>query len=617
MKPSPRRLSFPLALFLATAPALAGPPEPPRRAVLVSFDGAGGLERRRQADAGSFGPDGFAKAERTGFSADRLVVVTPSLTAVSHASLSTGAPPESTGIVSNYYLPAGRAIGERVSGFDATPEVETLWEAAARQGKRVASLSWPGVASGDPRRRVALGFLWVEPRTRSFVVRAGASTREETAIALPLGVRSYSPPRSLAVRSPHGEDDRTALDGFGFALVDGTDDGQRNYDSLVVVSRDGELVARVRPSGWFALSERRAEDRGDEDVLLGRWCRLIALSPDLSTVSLYVGGLARTEGWPADFRRTIDRDAGFWPGGPDPLLLRETPPDRRGFVEQASRFSRFLVAAVEVADRRGDWDLLLSYQPILDEAQHVLLPPATAGGAGASERAQLDAAALRDVWRVADEAAAAYMRFSPRGDVLLVSDHGMRPIRRLLNVAELLRQKGWLRADATGKGRPRVAADSPVDVSASGGAAFVALNRAGERPGGVLAPGPAAALLEEIRDTLRAAKDAEGEPLFETVATRQEAAALGLDHPNAGDLVLIARGGTSLRASLSPAPDAPLFTTSDLVGQHGYGPDAELDGIFFHVGEGVAPERTGTFSELDVARRIAGRLGIAPPGALP
>ncbi|KAA0253274.1 MAG: hypothetical protein EDX89_14995 [Acidobacteria bacterium] len=605
-----------LALLLVAPALVASPEEPPRRVVLVSFDGAGGLERLRQSAAGTFGPDGFEKAGRIGLAADRLVVVTPSLTAVSHASISTGASPDRTGIVSNWYLPAGRPVGQRVSGFEETPAVETLWEAAARQGKRVAALSWPGVSAAGPRQRTALGFLWVEPRERSFVIRVPGAALTEAAFALPLGVRSFSPPRALPVRSPHEGEAGGALAGLAFAIVDGTDDGQRNYDSLVVLSRDGQLVARARAAEWFALSERRAEDRGDEDVLVGRWCRLVALSPDLSTVSLYVGGLGSTEAWPADFRRTLDREAGFWPGAPDPLLLHESPPDRRGFVEQAARFSRFFVAAFDVADRRGDWDLLLAYQPVLDEAQHVLGPPG-AGGEGAGERARLDAAALREVWRVADEAAAGYLRFAPRGDVLVVSDHGMRPIRRVLNVAELFRRNGWLRAGAPAAGRPQVAADSPVDVTASGGAAFVAVNRAGQRPGGVVTDERADALLAEMKGVLRAMTDPEGEPLFEAVLGREEARPLGLDHPNSGDLVLLARDGTGLRASLPASPDAPLLSTSELTAQHGFGPDPELDGLFFHVGAGIAPERVETFPSVGIAGRVAGRLGIQPPGELP
>ena len=85
-------------------PAVAAPG---RRVVVVSFDGAGGLELGRRLAAGFFSPDGFARAVKEGESASRMEIVTPSLTAVSHAALATGAPPARTGIVGNTFHPPG------------------------------------------------------------------------------------------------------------------------------------------------------------------------------------------------------------------------------------------------------------------------------------------------------------------------------------------------------------------------------------------------------------------------------------------------------------------------------------------------------------------------------
>ena len=98
-------LAAALTPLLAAAATPAPPPDPPRRMVVVSFDGAGGPDYARHRDALS--PDGFRRAEREGVSAERLQTVTPSLTAVAHASISTGALPQATGIVSNTYWPAG------------------------------------------------------------------------------------------------------------------------------------------------------------------------------------------------------------------------------------------------------------------------------------------------------------------------------------------------------------------------------------------------------------------------------------------------------------------------------------------------------------------------------
>ena len=159
-------------------------------------------------------------------------------------------------------------------------------------------------------------------------------------------------------------------------------------------------------------------------------------------------------------------------------------------------------------------------------------------------------------------------------------------------------------------------ADSPADVAVSGGTALVVLNRAGEMPGGVLSPEEGAGVLADIASHLRDLKDETGAPLFETVALRGEAATLGLDHPNIGDLVLLAGRGTALRGGFPRlGAEAPVLLPPDVAGQHGYGPDPALDGVFFHDGRGLEPARLPLVRAVDVAARVAARLGLSPPGA--
>ncbi len=604
-----RRLSLAaLAFVVAPWPGGAAEPGPPHRVVLVSFDGAGGEEWERQKGSGTFGPDGFLRAEREGFSARRLQVVSPSLTAPSHASMVTGASPGRTGIVSNTFHPAGESLAARARGFDVAPAVETLWEAAARQGHRVLSLAWPGITGSSPRLTVPVSIRWAEPRSRSLLWVGPAADHpfRDATFALPLDVRSYSPPKEVDVELPEGGTLRAAA-------VDGSDDGRRSYDELIVVSARGDVVARARPDEWFSVAERRAEDDGDRDVLVGRWLKLLELAPDLSRVAVYVGREARTHASPDDFRRTLDERAGFWPGPPDPLFLSGPRPDTRSFVEQAARLAAFFTSAYEVADRRGDWDLLLAYVPVIDEAAHVLTLTDPRQPGWSAERAEAFSGALREVWRIADRVAAHVLRFEGRGDVLLVSDRGTRAVRRELQPLELLRRHGMVRTE-TRHGRLVVAPDSPLDVVASGGTAFVIVNRAGVLPGGTVAPGEADRLVGQVATLFRTLVDEDGKPVFETVARPSDGTPPGLDGPNAGDLVLIAADGTVLKAGLAADGDAaPLFSPSKVLGQHGYGPDPALDGILLHVGDGIVPERVPVLPELAVASRVARRLGITLP----
>ncbi|MEO6326435.1 MAG: alkaline phosphatase family protein [Thermoanaerobaculia bacterium] len=609
---SPRRLgALAAALATLTWAAFAAPLASFRRVVLVSFDGIGGLElKKRQADH-VFGEDGFARLGRLGFSSDRLIVVTPSSTAVSHAAISAGTTPSFTGIVANSFHANSTPLRDRVSGFDMESSTEMLWEAAARQGKRVASLCWPGLAQDTVRTTTPVGLRYYESKDHGLLWQGSSAKRpfEDALVALPGGIVSFSPPKRIPMP-------RTARQPI-FLAIDTTDDGRTGYDHLVAVAMDGTLAARGRVGDWFALPDLQEEDQGDRDVLFGQWGKLLSMSSDLSRVSIYLSPPNRTYAAPDDFRRTLDRQAGFWPGPPDPLFLEGPEPDTVSFVEQSVRFARFFDQAFAVADRRGDWDLLLAYQPLMDQAAHRLLLVDKRQGGYSPERARRAAAALKEIWKQADRSTAEYLRFAPRGDVFVVSDHGMRPIVRSFALGEALRRRGWLKSEALPSGRIVVAPDSPVDLSVGGGTAHISVNRAGSLPGGTISPERCVSLVDEIATYLRSLQNEEGSPLFALVATRAEAEAQGLNHPNAGDLVVIGRGGTSVNAWLARAGQTPpLLGIDELAGQHGFDPDPELDGIFFHVGDGIAAQRVPTFREVDVAGRISQRLGIDPPGRL-
>ena len=602
-----------LLLAAAPLPAVgAGAPPAPRRVVVVSFDGVGGEALWREAERGTFGPDGFLRAERTGISAGRMEIVTPSLTSVSHAALSAGAPPSSTGIVANTFHAAGAPLTERVSGFDTESGVETIWEAAARQGKRVASLAWPGASQASRRTTTPVALRWADSPERSFTWKGPSADAgfEDALLSLPPEASSFSPPKVLPVRPASSRGG--VLDGLRFVAIDTSDDGRKNYDLLLVMKADGSIESRVRPGEWFELSERRAEDRGDADVLVGRWCKLVAFAPDLSAVRIYVGPEGRSFAAPADFRRTLDLEAGFWPGAPDDALLLGDP-DTRTYLEQAARFAGFFQKAFAVADRRGDWDLLLAYVPFVDEAEHALLLTDPSQPGYTPERAAAAAAALREVWKLADETAAAYLSFAGRGDVFLVSDHGMKAVCRSYLLQESLRRLGVLSTAPGPRGRLVTSPASRVDAVGAGAVGYVTVNRAGVLPGGIVPPEEADRLVRTLKASLQSERDEKGAPVFSAVLTRSEARSLGLDHPNAGDLVVVAADGVTFHHGFADRPDGPLFVPAVPPGQHGFGPDPALDGIFLEVGDGIARKRVPVVREIDVAGTVAARLGISPP----
>ncbi len=129
-----------------------------RRVVVVSLEGASAAELQQLWRDDLLDEGGFARFFREGEVASALMPVDPTLDAPNDVSLATGAAPDHTGIVGNHFHPAGAPDFAKASGFNFPIGVETLWEAARRQRKKVAVVAWPGVDGSEPRLRADIGF---------------------------------------------------------------------------------------------------------------------------------------------------------------------------------------------------------------------------------------------------------------------------------------------------------------------------------------------------------------------------------------------------------------------------------------------------------------------------
>ncbi len=125
-----------------------------------------------------------------------------------------------------------------------------------------------------------------------------------------------------------------------------------------------------------------------------------------------------------------------------------------------------------------------------------------------------------------------------------------------------------------------------VSVS-SGSAAHIYLNLKGRDIGGVVERSTAGELL------LRAAKvladlELDGRPVVEKVFARDELAAIGLDHPASGDLVVFLAPGFAASNGLS----GDAITPSRYYGQHGFLAHHDaMCGMLFARGAGIKKKR--------------------------
>ncbi len=587
-----------------------------RRVVAVSFDGlAAERHARLERDGGYRDPDGLGAFAR-GLVVARAVPVNPTLTSPSHVAIATGREPSGTGIVGNRFHLPGTPITETVSGFDAPIGAETIWEAVRRQGRRVGSLAYPGCNGPDQRRRADFGMDYVQrPLLRAATVKL---SREDFSARPGKPAGGEAPPVSTTLSLASQRAEFPGEWTFVLTALDTVADGVARYDTVEVDEdrdrRNGRLAA-VKAGEWFAVRCRLPHPDGGS-ALAGGWWLLRRLAPDLSAVELYRGELNCSEAYPRAFREALDERVGFWPGPPDGDALEREIRGGSGlspveYLAQVRRFSEYFIAAAQLAIAEQEFHLLLAYQPIIDEVQHTWLFADKRQAAYSPGLAATGAWLIDETYRLADRATGQLARsLDLRQDALVVfSDHGIAPVWEAVHLNEALRRAGLARM-AEGAGRPRLAAESAVVAVGSGGCAHLYVNLVGREPTGVVP-------LDELDDVVRAAARAlarievNGEPVIEAMYERSRLAAIGLDHPHSGDLVVFLRPGYGATADIGGA----LSTPATVAGQHGFrNTHPDMAGVWLARGAGVPAQHRRTASLTEVAPFFSRLLGLAPPG---
>lgn len=554
-----RPLSLLVLLALACAPATPPPqtqPAPPPtpvfaptgtapRVVLLSFDGMGA-----DALAGQTGLPSFAKLAGEGTTA-RIVPTNPTLTGPTHMSILTGTTAEKHGIVSNRFHLPGTAQKQTAMGMEVDPTAETLVEAARRQGKRVGCVVYPAMDGETPRRTCDFGLAWTLPleRARTIKLKRDDFKREwvpPTWTARPQRRESFSPIMRARIEwSLKDRAQQTVRADVDLVAYDTTNDRATNYDSFAVEVDERELG--IEPSGWFSITRRAG------DVLYGSWAKLVEADAALENVTVFWGGIHRNDAYPASYQAMIDNEVGFWPGEPDKDVSPEI------FIEQSERLSGFLTRTQTLSMARLPWDLLLIYQPQIDEAYHQYL--------GVHDKA------IRTAWVSADHALNAIRgALDPSRDALIVTgDHGLMPIDTELRVPRLLVEKGFA---------PR--------WGAFPSGAFVHLYR-----------------FEGADDSDALVNMLTGTGYFERVEKKSAAS-----HAHAGEVFAYAHPNVALSSSeREPAVNRPNYH-----GQHGgLNTHRAYHTLFFATGPGIPRATFGELSQTKIARYVARVLGVQPP----
>ncbi|MBI3018917.1 MAG: alkaline phosphatase family protein [Deltaproteobacteria bacterium] len=573
--------------------------------IVMSFDGCANQLMQKYLDT-DFKNKGFGRIEKEGI-LKAMQVSLPSLTATSHISIITGSAPDQHGIVSNNFHKVTDSILKSTNGFTAEidPQTPALWETAKAQGKRVGVITYPGLDGTTERRTADWGLIYTNSEHPPFIQVFTKANFQDYAGALPQDIRSYSTPlattltllenktlaktdSSLAHHHGNGKnenDTEKVKRLFKILAIDSTNDQDKNYDTLIF-DEDSDLKNGTTGSAsldqpWAGLGFR------SNGVLKGSWCKLLSFEPDLSRIELYVGSLNVTRAYPESFQDLIAEKAGFWPGDPD----RKNPNiSDEMILEQALRFSRYLTKVTLLAARTQKWDLLLAYQPILDELGHQFYMAHPKQKDYSTEKSKKYLEIIRQGYLEVNKAVDQMMNELPDTNFIIVSDHGMEPLHTVYYPNRVLAKKGYLPFLTQNEGPDTT--KIRVRSFSSGGVGHVYINLKGREPDGIVSKEDFQRLRQEVVALFKK------EPAIAQVWTKEEAEKGGLNHPNSGDIILVGEPGFHLNDDIKTGePTEP----ASFYGQHGYDPSLDsMKAIFAAWGHHIAHESPREISYKEV-----------------
>lgn len=583
-------------LALQTACLVNQPEKPPnrpsRRVVLVSFDGLAAERHQRLVKERRYrDPEGLAAFYATGFAAE-AVPPNPTLTAVAHATIATGRLPHSHGIVGNRFHLPGNPAGATVSGFEQPWEAPSLWEVLGSRGKKVGVITFPGCDGTSPRRSADFFMMYTnQPHApaRFTVLEPRGHGEESWHFSLEVKLQLSDswekltfPIRARAPREPGGS----------WELQVGSGD------------RGGQQVSL---GDWFPLTVAVPHRDGGQQTV-GAWCLVKEVRGFPPKLVLYQGAFYSLDAKPRAFRELVEREAGFWPGPPDDRALAEGLQGRMGlslseYGQQLERFASFFTAATRAAIEHMDFDLLLAYQPVVDEAQHALTvadprQPIYTEGLSATASKFLDWTYL-----LADKAIGQLARaldFS-RDTLVVVSDHGIQPVWLRANL------QTWLLREGLCPGQPGQPLSPQCQLWAvqGGGVAHLYLHLEDSEPTGLSTQARTSRLLLRAHEGL-SRLEAAGEGLVEAMAPKEGLQVWGLAHPHSGDLVVFAKPGIVFGGRLGQ----PLYGPPPYAGAHGFlNHHPSMEAVFLARGAGVPHKVGGKKSLTEVAPFVLKLLG--------
>lgn len=605
------------ALYLAAALAAS------HKVILVSWDGAPHWVVSRMVAEGKL--PAMAALAKEGMMADGMLAAFPSKTAVGHAAIYSGCWPDRNGVSNNSVPVMPRAEHtpfETIRGFDsAALQTEPLIVAAARQGKRVVSLSstqsyptqrWSELLRKEGKEANLTAFSGFESPIAGNRTLTAADFKPSDAWP---DARAVG--KSLQAQALVGE--RT----FEFQVIDDATDPTKGFDTLLIRPSGSANVERIKPreAGEDTKPWSKPYRVTKGDLFGNTLFRLFELSPDGTKIHLFVRGAAAMRGTAsnAETEAYLKAYPGFHADAfgdyergalGTPLYKGGDGTAERRILELVRLDCEFLTSGTLYAARHYRPDLITHYTPQSDSAGHtwmgLLDPGSTAYRPDlAAKLWPVYEAVLRlqDHWigQVREALGKEYA-------ILIVSDHGMEGVAKRFRPNAVLREAGLLEVQGNRIDGARSRCFAPPWGE------FSPIVHTTDWKGGIVTPEQRSDVLDQATKALLSARDPEtGRAIVTSVFRAEDLAQLGIGGGTAGDLYL------DFAPGYYPVSDAtgPLVSAYDPDrggGVHGFFPyRKKMQAIFLAAGPGVAPNGSlGGVRQVDVYPTVCSLLGIRP-----
>ncbi|WP_255551620.1 alkaline phosphatase family protein [Sporosarcina sp. E16_8] len=462
--------------------------------MVVSFDGMRHDFTKNYIDEGVL--PNFKKVQNNGLVAEDIRTIYPSLTAASHAAISTGAKPGMTGMISNHLHMPNMDLADTKSAFFSPLDATPIWAEAREQGKTTATVLFPGSNPTEGNKAtyaVYFGTTWAENALDKLNFKLPTEWTE-----LP---ESFSPVKeaTIALKLKETVDQKVYI-----LASDSTDNKKTDYDTFYFYTKkNGLLNDMISENDWGSISFPI-----NTNHFAGFSFKLRGVDPTLKDVSLYRTAVtsAVLHG-PEQFQKNIASKFGFLPVEYDDKALEKGWITRQEYEDIHERFAKWTTDASLYIKERYKPDILFFYYPEIDHEEHkyLLVDPRQPGYTKKKSEKLMEY--ITWSYQLADRTIGTVLETMTDNDrLLIVSDHGMEPVHTMISPNYELEQAGLLLLDKDGNVDSK---KSKAFSVASGAIAHIYINLEDREQNGIVSEKEFPEVQKEIADIFTAFKATE------------------------------------------------------------------------------------------------------------